>query len=54
MSILRTALGYSRVLLLVLPLGACVRKPALDPDAVFRQATALRQRGDLPQALALD
>ena len=53
MSELRTAFLCSTVLALML-LGSCGRRPALtsDPDSVFRQATLLRQRGDLRQALA--
>ncbi len=39
--------------LLLLPLTACVRRPAADPDSLFRQATLLRQRGDMQQALVL-
>src|SRR5579862_2887202 len=52
---LRAALGYSRIFLLVLMTSACARRPASvsNPDSVFRLATTLRQRGDLPQALAL-
>jgi CHAT domain-containing protein/tetratricopeptide (TPR) repeat protein len=41
------------VLLLLLLLAACVRRPASDPDLIFRQATLLRQQGDLQQALTL-
>jgi CHAT domain-containing protein/Tfp pilus assembly protein PilF len=40
-------------LLLVLLAVACGRRAALDPASIFRQATHLRERGDLPQALAL-
>lgn len=40
-------------LLLVLLLAACARSPAPDPASILRQATLLRQRGDLAQALTL-
>ena len=53
MSGLRITSFGCRVLLLLLLLAACVRRPASDPDSVFRQATLLRERGDLQQALAL-
>jgi len=51
---LRIAFLCSIFLTLTL-LVACGRRPAStsDPDSVFRQATLLRQRGELPQALAL-
>ena len=42
-----------RLLLLLLSLAACRRRPAADPDSLFRQATLLRQQGDVQQALAL-
>jgi len=42
-----------RLLLLLLSLAACRPRPAADPDSLFRQATLLRQQGDVQQALAL-
>jgi len=41
------------ILWLFLSLAACRRRPAADPDSLFRQATLLRQQGDVQQALAL-
>ena len=41
------------ILWLVLLLAACGRRPAADPDSLYRQATLLRQRGEVRQALAL-
>ena len=54
MARLRIAFLCSTGLALML-LAACGRRPAstVEPDLVFRQATLLRHRGELPQALAL-
>ena len=41
------------ILWLLLSLAACRRGPAADPDLLFRQATLLRQQGDVQRALAL-
>ena len=49
----RAVVKLSLVLLLLLTLATCGRRTVPDPDSVFRQATLLRQQGDLQQALTL-
>ena len=39
--------------MLLLPVAECARRHTVEPESVFGQATQLRQRGDLQQALAL-
>lgn len=49
----RTIFPFGRVVLLLLLLIACATRPAPDPEAVFQQATSLRQQGNTRQALTV-